>query len=149
MIAEFKALELTGEKDAEGKEIRELATFRLDTTALHWSIVGSVRDAEGNYAELKGGDVVPQPRGVWNLSGREKSQGLMTVAFLFIPEGEVLTVYLSANVKVSDFNLPVPVESVRAIVAPGNEIQTPQEKVAEVVAKVERETGAKIQVVQE
>lgn len=122
MIAEFKTLEV---KEVNGEKVAQEVTFRLDTGKLHWSIVGSIQDADGNRAEIEGGTLVPQPRNVYNLDGRQKSGGLMTVVFMPIFEDSTLTIVLQGNVPIKDFNLPEPLESIRAIVAPGRAIEKP------------------------
>jgi hypothetical protein len=126
-------------------ETEDSATFRIDVgRALRWSRVGThVRSADGTAPELEGGLVIPQGENVFNLDGRVQEQlqrtlpdakpypggDLKSVMFAFVPEDDTLTIVVKANVPIKNVSLPVPIESVRIIIMPGNEILSKKKNV--------------------
>lgn len=97
--------------------------FLLDTQSLKWFRVSEppVADEKGELIPppiLEGGDLNPQGFGIYALNGRTPATaapgaGLCTVGVLPIAEGTILTIYVSSNVLVKEFTMPVPISTVR------------------------------------
>lgn len=102
---------------AQFEVVSDGSKWEIDVENLTWS---QVTDDPENTPR---GELVFQTANLYNLSGRTPDSpapgaGLCSVLLIALPVGQVLWIYLRANVETKNFTMPRPIKEIRYEIIP-------------------------------